>query len=237
MGEILVSEGIINQEQVEEALEIQRKTGELLGLILMDMGIVSESDIAKIISTQYQLPFICLANYQADEKLVKLFPKEFLHKNRLIPFDKVGEMLLMIVCEIPPEKVLEEIPKLTHLNAALYVGYCSEVMKFLQTHAPLEGAPASSTAAKGGGQPATAARGPRTTIEITNSGKVADEALEDEFAGGDLEDGEGGMVFGANKQSFLAELDSTWNSIFDEALKDGKKSVRKAKSDESDDQD
>jgi type IV pilus assembly protein PilB len=198
IGEILVNEGLISAEQLEEALHIQRKTGELLGSILMDMGLVAEADIAKTICIQYQLPFMCLVNYDFDDKLVGLFPKDFLHRHKFLPFDKVGETLLLLVTEIPQESVIEEIPKLTKLNAALYVGYASEVTQHLNNLAPLA-APAAAGAA----------------VEHAATRPAERRAPRDEDAAESPDEPRGTtLVFGSSKESFLEELDSTWDSIF-----------------------
>jgi hypothetical protein len=202
IGEILVNEGLVSQEQLEEALRVQKKTGELLGSVLMDMGLVAESDIAKTMCLQYQLPFITLQNYEFDEKLLNLFPKEFLHKHRLLPFDKVGDMLLVLVTEIPGDQVLEEIPKLTHLNTALYVGYLSEVTNQLNKCIPIAGAAPAKPAGK------------KEKVSATAGAPVASIATLPE----DDEEQDGAtLVFGSSKESFLEELDSTWDSIFEQA--------------------
>ncbi|MBI4605581.1 MAG: hypothetical protein HY721_26755 [Planctomycetes bacterium] len=228
IGEILVNEGVVSQEQVEAALDVQRKSGGLLGTILMDMGIVTESDIAKTISVQYQLPFICLANYELDEKLVGLFPREFLHKHKLLPFDKIGDTLLIMVSEIPQDSVLAEIPKLTQLNAALYVGYYSEVTKHLETLAPLDGQPPPKAMGKGpSAKPAAAPAGPvpvreaAPLLEISDGGPEGEEEapLAADGDEGDLTDEGETLVFNEGK-SFLEELDSTWNTIFEEATEE-----------------
>ena len=227
IGEILVSDGVCSPEQIEEALGIQKKTGEMLGQVLLSMGAVSEADIARTLSLQFQLPFLAVANYEFDEKLVSLFPKEFLHKNKILPFDKIGEMLLVLVAEIPPDDVLAEIPKLTRLNAALYVGYLSEVERFLEEHCPLDARAGSAAKGKGGAATAVAktAAGSKPTaqhlpkIEIDDVDDGADED-EEAAADGDADaDGEEGetIVFGGSKQSFMEELDSTWDSIFEES--------------------
>ncbi|HVR73226.1 MAG TPA: hypothetical protein VMT52_02800, partial [Planctomycetota bacterium] len=133
----------------------------------------------------------------------KLFPKEFLHRHKIFPFDKVGDMLLLMVTEIPSDNALAEIPKLTKLNAGLYIGYGSEINTMLLKLVPLTtGAPqgAGAAGAKGakGAKPAKAAA-------------VVMEATDED------EDPEGStLVFGASQKTFLAELDSTWDSIFDQ---------------------
>lgn len=242
IGDILVNEGIISSDQLDEALSIQKKTRNLLGTILMDMGLVSESDIAKITCLQYQLPFISLANYELDEKLVQLFPRDFLHRHKILPFDRVGEMLLIMVTEVPPDNVLLEIPNLTKLNAALYVGYNSEVTHHLTSLVPLSKAERSSAAAPKAAQTSTSAaagkeKPPLEVLETPRGRGREEEDLEEEEETSDTEedDGEakgeeGGkeaedntLVFDTGKQSFLEELDSTWDSIFEVAQSKDKK--------------
>lgn len=192
IGEILVSDGIVGQDQVDEALAIQKRTHEPLGVILLDMGAVSESDIAKTICVQFQLPFISLGNYELDEKLALTLPAHFLHQNKLIPFDRVAGMALTAVSEVPDDAVLSEITRLTKSGIALYVSFTSDITRVLDRVCPIE--------------------------------KTQNES------GGDEENGEGAagdentLVFG--KGSFLEELDSTWDTIFEggpEGKKDGEK--------------
>ncbi len=209
IGEILVNDGVVSQEQIEEALTIQQRTGDLLGTILMDMGVVTESDIAKTLCVQYQLPFISLVNYEFDEKLVTLLPKEFLHRHRILPFDKVGDMLLMMVAEIPVDSALAEIPKLTRLNAALYVGYFSEVEKSLNRLVPLKDA----TTTQNLGKAARAIDAPTQLIDVGDDD--GGEDVEDSADTTTTEDTRT-LVFGDTKQAFLEELDSTWDSIFEQ---------------------
>ena len=205
VGEILVEEGVVSPEQIEEALSIQRNTGELLGLILMNMGVAAESDIAKVLCLEYQLPFMCLANYEIDEKLVALFPKDFLHHHRILPFDKIGETLLILVAQIPSQSALEEIPKLTQLNPALYVGYLSEVTRVLKTLIPLDDEEQAQVTGeviqevKQAIDPA-----PTKVTPPQESNKIDGDAKPNP------------LVFGS-QDSFLKDLNSTWDSIFDEA--------------------
>lgn len=154
IGEILVSEGVITSSQLDEALALQKRSGELLGSILLDMKLVTEAEIAKTLCTQYQLPYISLQNYEFDPKLVKLFPPEFLAANRLLPFDKVGDTLLVMIAEVPPEDVLAEIPRLTKLGAGLYVGFLSEIEAELGKLLGVAALGKKKAAAAGEGQPA-----------------------------------------------------------------------------------
>lgn len=220
MGEILVNEGIVSSEQIEEALDIQRNTGELLGMILMNMGVAAESDISKVLCLQYQLPFMCLANYETDEKLVTLFPKEFLHRHRILPFDKIGEMLLILVAQIPSESALAEIPKLTQLNAALYVGYLSEVTRVLKTLIPL----GDEEQAQVAGEVIQEAKQIRKSATIQPSPQQGPLKADD-----DDDDAEPNTLVFGSQDSFLEDLNSTWDSIFDEAKTESQPASKPAK--------
>jgi len=209
LGELLVSEGAITVEQLEQALEIQQESGDLIGQVLMDMGCVAEADITKALCIQYQLPFLTLTNYQYDPKLIEIFPPAFMHEHRLLPFDRLGKTLMILVGEVPEPQVLEEVPKKTNLNAALYVGYLSEVISRLNELAPLEQGQVATPTRRNKKPGPTPPKEP--VIEIVPGATGDDEENAPESP----------LIFGDGSGSFLEELDTTWDSIFQEADGDG----------------
>ncbi len=136
-GEILVNEGIITKEQLQEATEIQRSSGDFLGTILLELGHVTETDIIKTMSVQYQLPFIRPSLYDLDRKLVQKFKPDFLHLHKILPIGSIGNLLLLVVTDIPSEEVLAEIQETSEANLAIYIGAISEVDQILKEMAPV----------------------------------------------------------------------------------------------------
>jgi hypothetical protein len=218
IGEILVSEGLITLDQLEEALHQQELSGDILGQILMDMGLISESDITKTLSTQYQLPFLSLENYDANPKLIEIFPPGFLHEHKLLPFDKVGKTLLLLVAEIPEPEVLEEVPRRTNLNAALYVGYLSEVRRRLEELCPRarseEGVAADVEAPEKSGQEQGKTEGTAKGAAKTPQGEAARPGAAKGNSDATGSGASASLFVGESQESFLNELDTTWNSIF-----------------------
>ena len=190
LAEILADEGVVARDDVDQALQLQKSTGEALGTILLDMNCITPPDIAKVVSIHYQVPFISLGNYDFESKLVTLFKPDFLHKHKIIPFDRVGQMLLLAVAEIPPEKSLAEIPRKTKHKVALYVAYMEEIEKYLNEHCPL---PANSDLLKRRQQAAPAKK----------TKKTEEMSLEAQ------------TLFGEGGVSLTDALDSTWESIFE----------------------
>ena len=58
IGEILIEQGFINKQQLEEALAAQKKSGgKMLGDVMLEMGLVSESQLAQALSIRLKVPF------------------------------------------------------------------------------------------------------------------------------------------------------------------------------------
>ena len=137
IGEILIDMGLVTEEQVQQALGVQETTKDTLGSSMVDMGCLSDSDVTRTLVMEYQLPYIILENYELDEELVKLLSADFLHTNKLLPFDRIGDTLLCAVTEVPREEILEELSRQTGCKPGLYAASLSEVSRYLEHLAPL----------------------------------------------------------------------------------------------------
>lgn len=149
LGEILIDMGLVTEEQIQQALGVQETTKETLSSIMVDMGCLSDSDFTRTLVMEYQLPYIILENYELDEELANLLCPEFLHSNKLLPFDRIGDTLLCAVTELPREEILEEITRQTGCKTGLYAASLSEVDRFLDHLAPLKQAAAAEPVDQG----------------------------------------------------------------------------------------
>ncbi|MDP3704848.1 MAG: GspE/PulE family protein [Legionellaceae bacterium] len=75
IGELLLEAGLINQKQLDQAIELQKKSGERLGQILIKMNVIAEEDVLKLLSKQRNLPFVDLLFQEIDPLIVKLLPE------------------------------------------------------------------------------------------------------------------------------------------------------------------
>jgi len=134
LGEILIAEGLITQEQVQEALQEQQKKGVLMGEALVQLGYVTELDIASAFSTQFGLPYIDASNYDVAPEVFGLFPVEYYNKNQLVPLDKIGNILTLAVAGTLSARVFEEVEKQTGCEVFLFVSTVSQVRKVVNDH-------------------------------------------------------------------------------------------------------
>lgn len=95
MGDILVNAGLITEEQVQQALEIQKVNGQKLGTTLIEEGFVTEKEILSVLQTQLNIPFINLDEYQFDSAVVKLITEDVARKHKVIPLTIRNEKLVI----------------------------------------------------------------------------------------------------------------------------------------------
>ena len=84
---MLVADGILTEEQLKDALDIQKETGKPLGQVLVEQRYLSEEALAKAITEKYQLPFIDPSTYQIEPDLIKSFPVDMLYRYQFVPLD------------------------------------------------------------------------------------------------------------------------------------------------------
>ncbi len=121
LSDILVEEGILERSRVEEAQADQDDTGKQLGEILVEQEVLTDYDLAKIVTTHYALPYLDLAGYSVRRELMELLPPDFCAKNSMLPLDQFGSMLTLAVAEMPSSEMIDEVVKATQLTPILFV--------------------------------------------------------------------------------------------------------------------
>ncbi len=92
LGEILLKEKIITEEQLQKALQVQKKEGARLGDILVNLGLVAEHDIVIAIAKQLSIPYASyskgLLRPAEGQELSKLVSEEFARSHMLLPISR-----------------------------------------------------------------------------------------------------------------------------------------------------
>lgn len=95
IGDILVAQQIISQEQLGVALAEQKKTGFKLGRQLVALGFVEENTLLNFLSKQLDYPFINLSNYRFDRALVQTLPETIARRYRVVVLREDADGLLL----------------------------------------------------------------------------------------------------------------------------------------------
>ena len=132
LGEILVGEGIITQDQVQEALKIQEKTGEMLGEALVKAGYTTETEIAKTLCAQFAKPFVKPSKYEIAKDTLTLLPPKLMIQQSFIPIDKFGNLLVIAMAGLLDAQTIAQVQKLTSCEVEIYITTSSDVKQALR---------------------------------------------------------------------------------------------------------
>ncbi|WP_426323586.1 GspE/PulE family protein [Pseudoduganella sp. R-43] len=95
LGEILVQQKLLSEEQLGMALAEQKRSGRKLGRVFVEHGFVTEEQISGALARQLNIPYINLKFYQISSELVRLLPETQARRFRaLVLEDRKGSMLV-----------------------------------------------------------------------------------------------------------------------------------------------
>lgn len=115
LGQILVGNGLITEQQLSEALHEQRRTHEPLGQILVQKKLITPEDLVHALAEQYNIPAMDLKNYQLDESLVTLLPQDKARHYLALPVYKSPDNVVSLALAHPtPEKISELMSFIDH---------------------------------------------------------------------------------------------------------------------------
>ena len=95
LGDLLVQNNLINEEQLKTALSEQRQSGRKLGGTLIALGMVTEDQLLTLLSKHLNVPLININNYRIDPEAVKLLPEIQARRYRALVLDDKGDKLLV----------------------------------------------------------------------------------------------------------------------------------------------
>jgi MSHA biogenesis protein MshE len=112
LGEILVRQNFMTQEELDQALEEQRKTGRRLGRVIADKGFANERQIAEAVAHQLNIPFLDLGQYELDAKQVQKLPEVQSRRFRAILLEERPNSFLIAMVDPSDVYAYDELVRL-----------------------------------------------------------------------------------------------------------------------------
>src|SRR6186713_3721015 len=116
LGELLTKASLISQDQLKEALRVQKDTGGKLGETLIKLGFVSEEDITECLSQQFGVPSINLQHFEIDAGVIKLIPGDVARKYNILPVNKTGATITIAMADPTNVFAMDDIKFMTGYN-------------------------------------------------------------------------------------------------------------------------
>lgn len=131
LAEILTERDVVSSEIITDALYSQDKNGEPFVQVLVGGGHITEWDLAKIVTENFNLPFLMAGNYQISDEAKQRFPKETLFKYTMVPLDTFGDIVTVAMPVMLSFEDIAKIQKEHNCDLFPYVGLISENKKVL----------------------------------------------------------------------------------------------------------
>jgi type IV pilus assembly protein PilB len=113
IGHILLEQGVITQEQLDEALNVQKNTTEQIGRILIDLGHVTEQDVLRAHAEQLGIPFLELSETSVDEDVARAIPQSVVQRYNAVPIRRSGNRLTVAMSDPSNVFALDDIRLIT----------------------------------------------------------------------------------------------------------------------------
>jgi Type II secretion system (T2SS), protein E, N-terminal domain len=117
LGELLVKKGLITQDQLSKALVESRRSGDVVGRILIREGWVYESELARVLAEQWSIPYVNLGLIGVDRAALMLLPPEVGRRCAAVPVAFFGHELRVAFADPSNPDVLAEVQ--THVAAPI----------------------------------------------------------------------------------------------------------------------
>ncbi|MGA1839909.1 MAG: type IV-A pilus assembly ATPase PilB [bacterium] len=116
LGEILIQANVITQEQLNKALEEQKKSGGRVAHNLIKLGFLKEEDALYHLSKQLGVPCVDLRNFNIDNDILGLIPTALVKKYSCIPLNQLGDTLTVAFVDPTDYIAIEDISFSTGFN-------------------------------------------------------------------------------------------------------------------------
>ena len=128
LGEVLISQKLLSEDQLNQALADQKRTGRKLGRVFVENGFVTEEQISGALARQLNIPYITLKFYNINAELVRLLPETAARRFRALVLEDRRETMLVGVSDPTDLFAYDEIARLLKKGVELAVVNETEVL-------------------------------------------------------------------------------------------------------------
>ncbi|MCX5700819.1 MAG: ATPase, T2SS/T4P/T4SS family, partial [Candidatus Omnitrophica bacterium] len=136
LGELLVKEGLINEAQLEKAVNVQKQEGGRLGEVLVKLGFVQEDQMVTVLGKQLNVPYFSLGTGMLkpalDQGLERLIQHDFASKNSVLPLSRTLRSLTIAMSDPLDLILIDNLVKLTNCEINPVIATKSDISKAIE---------------------------------------------------------------------------------------------------------
>jgi type IV pilus assembly protein PilB len=185
LGAMLVSSGLITDEQLKKALSTQKIEGGRLGSILVKLGFVPEDKLMAFLSKQYGVPYVDLSKFQINPAVIKHIPPDVAQKYRIMPINRTGATITIAMVDPSNIFAIDDIKFMTGYNVEAVVATEGAIVEAIKKY---YGGAKSLVSSKSGAPVQASAAGAPATVQEKKLTLDAKDYSMDGFKDEDPED-------------------------------------------------
>ena len=147
IGDMLIEENLITQEQLDKALKLAKESGKKIGETLVENGMTTDADIMNALSRQLSIAIVSLIGVKIPEEMIGLVDAEVLRKHRMIPLGYFqGNMNVIQLAMVDPMDMtaIDDFTIITNLQVEPVLALPNEIMltldRYFGNHETMEAA-------------------------------------------------------------------------------------------------
>ena len=147
IGDMLIEENLITQEQLDKALKLAKESGKKIGETLVENGMTTDADIMNALSRQLSIAIVSLIGVKIPEEMIGLVDAEVLRKHRMVPLGYFqGNMNVIQLAMVDPMDMtaIDDFTIITNLQVEPVLALPNEIMltldRYFGNHETMEAA-------------------------------------------------------------------------------------------------
>jgi MSHA biogenesis protein MshE len=134
LGDVLVQQHLISQDQLKQALEQQSATGKKIGRLLIEAGVISEETLAHGLARQLRVPMVNLKSFPVKSETVRLLSESPARRHRALVLEDKGDYLLVGFVDPLDLAAYDELARLLRRQIRIAVVAESQLLPVLDRH-------------------------------------------------------------------------------------------------------
>lgn len=134
LAKVLADGHLVKKQDLDKAIEIQKKSGGSLGKILVNQGFITHKALMVAVSEQLGIPPIDLSKYKIGNEILKLIPEKVARQYSVLPFSKIGNVLTIVISDPLNVLAIDDIKMMTHLKVDIAIAPENEIKETINSY-------------------------------------------------------------------------------------------------------
>lgn len=139
IGQLLLDLSLITEKQLEQALEEQKTSGKLLGRILVDMGIVKEEDILRVLGARAGVSVAKLKEIKIPKEVVEKIPASVAKIYTIMPISQEGNVLTIAIADPLNVSAIDDVRFILGMNIKTAIASEEDIKDMIDRNYGAEG--------------------------------------------------------------------------------------------------